>query len=178
MNLLLIGYRGTGKTTVAQLLALELGWDWVDADVEIELAAGKNIAAIFLQEGEQGFRQREAEIVRTLCRRDKTVIALGGGAILREENRQAIGRAGKVVLLTASPETVWRRLQTDPATASRRPNLTTGGFAEIAAVLAERQPVYRQCADVEVDTEGKSPQHVAAAVLGHPTISSAVAESA
>jgi shikimate kinase len=176
--LLLIGYRGTGKTTVAKLLARTLGWDWVDADVEIELAAGKNIASIFEHEGERGFREREQEIVAQLCGRSRTVIALGGGAILQNENRQAIARSGKVVLLTASPEALWQRLQTDPATAQRRPNLTTGGFAEIAAVLSERLPIYRQCAHLEVDTEGRTPHEVAAAVLAHPLISSAVAESA
>src|SRR4029079_12405733 len=178
MNLLLIGYRGSGKTTIAQLLAQKLGWDWVDADVEIERAAGKNIASIFENEGERGFREREANIVRQLCARDRTVIALGGGAILHEESRRTVAQTGRVVLLVASPESPWQRLQTDPTTAQRRPNLTTGGFAEIAAVLADRMPVYRQCAHVEVDTEGRTPQDVAAEVLPHPGISSAVAESA
>ena len=84
-------------------------------------------------------------------------MALGGGAVLREENRRAIRAAGPVVWLTASVDTILERLAADPATASRRPNLTTaGGRAEIEALLATRTPIYRECATLVVDTEGKT----------------------
>jgi len=78
MNLILIGYRGTGKSTVARRLALKLGWDWADADVEVELAAGKSIAAIFEDDGETAFRHLEAHILAELTRRDRLVLAAGG----------------------------------------------------------------------------------------------------
>jgi shikimate kinase len=87
----LIGYRGTGKSTVARHLALRLGWVWVDADVEVELRAGKSIAAIFADDGEAAFRNLESVVVADLCRRQRAVLALGGGAVLREANRAAIG---------------------------------------------------------------------------------------
>lgn len=158
----LIGYRGTGKTTVARQLALRLGWDWVDADVEVELRAGKSIAAIFADDGEAAFRDTESAVVAELCDRERTVVALGGGAVLREANRAAISRCGAVVWLRAEIETILQRLDADATTAGRRPNLTkSGGRQEIEQVLAERTPIYRACATLEVDTEGKAPAALA-----------------
>ena len=82
MFIALIGYRGSGKTAVAQLAALKLGWDWVDADVEIELRAAKSIAAIFADAGEPAFRDLEQAVLGELLQRDKCVMALGGGVVL------------------------------------------------------------------------------------------------
>src|SRR5690348_4091507 len=98
-NLVLIGYRGTGKTTVAQLLALRLGWDWIDADVELELRAGKSIAAMFADDGEPAFRELETQVLADLVRREKAVIAAGGGAVMKDANRAALALAGCVVWL-------------------------------------------------------------------------------
>ncbi len=165
-NIALIGYRGTGKTTVAQQLALRLSWDWIDADVEVELRAGKSIAAIFADDGEPAFRDLESRVVADLTTRDRTVLALGGGAVMREQNRAAIARCGHVVWLMAEAAELWRRIQTDQATAARRPNLTVaGGIDEITAMLALRAPIYRQCASLEVDTEGKTPAEIADEIL-------------
>lgn len=167
MFLALIGYRGSGKTAVAQLAALRLGWDWVDADVEIELRAGKSIAAIFADDGEPAFRDLETAVLGELVLRDRTVLALGGGVVLRGKNRLLLrstcgpGR-GKVVWLKASPETLQKRIDADAATAARRPQLTAdGGLAEVRQLLAAREPLYRQCADLEIDTENKSSDQVA-----------------
>lgn len=158
----LIGYRGTGKTTVAQALAMRLGWDWVDADVEVELRAGKSIAAIFADDGEAAFRDLEASVVADICRRTDTVLALGGGAVLREDNRLAIQKCGAVVWLQASVDAIEQRIAADPSTAARRPNLTNaGGRTEIERLLADRTPNYRACATLEVDTEGKAPAEIA-----------------
>lgn len=153
----LIGYRGSGKSAVAPELASKLGYDWVDADDEIDHLAGKSIAAIFAEEGEAAFRDLECRVVTDLASRRRTVIALGGGAVLREENRLAIRSAGPVVWLTAAVDTIVQRLAADAATSERRPNLTAvGGRAEVVAVLAARTPLYRACATFVVDTEGKS----------------------
>jgi shikimate kinase len=161
-SIALIGYRGTGKTTVAQQLALRLGWDWVDADVEVELRAGKSIAAIFADDGEEAFRDLETGVVESLCARERTIAALGGGAILRECNRAAIGRCGAVVWLQASVDAIHDRLASDATTATRRPSLTNSSARqEIAEVLALRTPIYRACATLEVDTEGKTPGQIA-----------------
>jgi shikimate kinase len=161
-SIALVGYRGTGKSTVAQQLALRLGWDWADADVEVELRAGKSIAAIFADDGEEAFRSLEAAAAAELCARRKLVIALGGGAVLREDNRAALARCGAVVWLKASVDTIVRRLSEDAATAARRPNLTkSGGRTEVEQLLAARTPFYRGCATLEVDTEDKAPAEIA-----------------
>jgi shikimate kinase len=157
-NIALIGYRGTGKSTAARLLALRLGWDWVDADVEVELHVGKSIAAIFAEEGELAFRDREAEVVAELCRRDAAVLALGGGAVLREANREAVASCGAVVWLHASVDAIAERLAADCTTVERRPDLTPqGGREEIERLLEARAPIYRACATLKVDTDRKTP---------------------
>jgi shikimate kinase len=92
MNLALIGYRGTGKTTVARLLAARLGWQWFDADVELERQAGKTIKQIFAEGGEAAFRDWEEKIVAQLTAQSNLVIALGGGAILRPQSRATARR--------------------------------------------------------------------------------------
>jgi shikimate kinase len=171
MNLALIGYRGTGKTTVGQHLAHALGWPWVDADVLLEQQAGKSIKEIFDAGGEALFRDLEAQVVAELTARDQTIIALGGGAVLREENRAAIHAGCVTAWLTATPETIAARMEADPTTAARRPNLTAaGGLAEIERLLAVRAPLYRGCADCIVATDGRAPETIAAeivAVIGH-----------
>ena len=158
MSLTLIGYRATGKTTVARLLAERLGWDWIDADVEIERRAGKSIASIFAEDGEPAFRDLEVAVTADLCQRPRLVLAAGGGAPMRAENRQAMRRGGTVVWLKALPETIHRRMSGDATTAGRRPDLTDqGGLAEIVELLARREPIYQETADFAVDTEGKTP---------------------
>jgi shikimate kinase len=161
----LIGYRGTGKSAVAQLLAARLGWDWVDADVELELRAGKSIAAIFADDGEGAFRDLESAVLAELVRHERRVLATGGGVVLRAENRELLRSGAIVVWLKARPETILRRLSDDWTTVSRRPNLTTGGLEEIRAMLSQRTPLYRECADLEVDTDEKTLAEVAAEIL-------------
>jgi shikimate kinase len=157
----LIGYRCTGKTTVARLLAQKLGWDWIDADSVLEARYGKNIRQIFADEGEAGFRDKEEQIFAELCQLQRCVVATGGGAILRDVNRQRMRSAGNVIWLTADAQTIWERFQGDPATAERRPPLTIGGLAEIEEALKIREPVYRACADLIFSTARHSTEEIA-----------------
>ena len=158
----LIGYRGTGKSTVAQELAKRIGFTWADADLRIEERAGKSIVEMFAEEGEAAFRELEAEVVAGLSGERRVVAALGGGAILREATRRMISAAGPVVWLTASVDRILERLAADESTASRRPNLTAlGGRDEIEELLAKRTPLYCECATLTVDTEGKTAAEVA-----------------
>jgi shikimate kinase len=167
MILTLIGYRATGKTTLARLLAEQLAWDWIDADVEIERRADKSIARIFAEQGEPAFRDIEAQVIADLCRRDRLVLAAGGGAPLRPESRQAMRKGGKVVWLTAHPETILRRMSGDATTAARRPNLTDKDpLDEILHVLERREPIYRESAHIVVDTEGKTPAELVVEIIG------------
>ena len=166
MNVYLIGYRGTGKTTVARLLADNLGWKAVDSDEEIVRRSGTTIAEIFATEGETGFRDREAQVIAELCEGDRMVVALGGGAIVRAENRQMITRQGLTIWLQASPQTLYNRISSDPSTSENRPNLSAvGGEREIHDLLGQRLPLYQTCADLEIDTESQTPQQVAHDIL-------------
>ncbi len=166
MNIYFIGYRGTGKTTVAKLVAQQLQREWIDADVELQDRAKKTIAEIFSEEGEDKFRQLESEVVKDLAREKNSVVALGGGAILRCENRERINASGKTVWLTASPEVLYSRIYSDEASAAQRPDLTNqGGLEEIRSVLEKRLPLYQQCADVTVSTESGSPESIANEVV-------------
>ncbi len=168
-RLFLIGYRGTGKSTVARLLAEALGWSWVDADAELEARSGRSIRSIFAEEGEQGFRDREEVILKDLCARSRVVVATGGGVVLRESNRQRLRAAGRVVWLTADADTICRRLAADPSTAERRPVLTAAAEAcdraEVEELLRKREPFYRACADAIMDTTYRSPEEVVRGLL-------------
>jgi shikimate kinase len=163
--LFLIGYRGTGKTTVARLLAAKLGWDCVDADEVLESRFGRTIQEIFAAEGEAGFRDRESQVLDELCQRQRQVIATGGGVILRPANRERLHRAGTVIWLTADVDTICRRLQADATTASRRPALSVGGRAEVEELLRQREPLYREAAQFSVDTTGRTPQEIADEII-------------
>lgn len=160
--LFLIGSRGSGKTTVARLLAQRLGWPWLDADVLLEERAGRTIRAVFADEGEVGFRERESALLRELAELSSHVLATGGGVVLRPENR-ALLRRGHVVWLTAPPALLWERLQSDATTATRRPDLAQGGLAEIEQLLATRAPLYASCAALTVDAAAP-PETVAATI--------------
>ena len=167
-NILLIGYRGAGKTTVGGLVAARLGWSFVDADRVLEANHGLTIKEIFAQEGERGFRDKEAAVLAKLCQAERQVIATGGGAILRPENRVLMKQAGLVVWLTADAQTIFARLQADPSTAASRPPLTgRNSLDEIADLLAARTPLYRETADLEIDAARLHPEDVARAILFH-----------
>jgi shikimate kinase len=166
VNITLIGYRGTGKSTAARLVAQRLGLLWIDADVHVEELSGRTIREIFQAEGEAGFRDRESAVIRELTARDRLVIAAGGGAILRPDNFQAIKSSGMVVWLVAAPETIERRLAADPTTNARRPALTAfGGSDEIRQLLSERDHLYRSCADLIVETDDCTPERVAEQIV-------------
>jgi shikimate kinase len=165
MMIALIGYRGCGKSSVAKALATRLGWSWQDADVILEERAGCSIREIFARQGERAFRDLESELLAQLLSNANTVVALGGGVVLRPENRRRL-REPTVIWLQATPEDLHARIAADPATSERRPNLTSaGGLSEIRELLDERAPLYRECADFIVDTTGKSPEQIASEIV-------------
>ncbi len=162
MVITLIGYRGSGKSTLAVPLAEMLQCDWVDADIEIERQAGKTIREIFAEDGEPVFRDWERQILAKLLTRSNLIIAAGGGAILDETTRNLMKKAGWVVWLRASLETLSERILQDPTTSERRPNLTrSGGRAEIETLLAQREPLYRASAHRVLDVDQTPPEELA-----------------
>lgn len=167
MVITLIGYRGTGKSTLARALGARLGWASIDADDQIEAIAGKSIDRIFAEDGEAEFRRLERETMqRLLSSGDPLIVAAGGGAILDEQTRLQMQQAGPVIWLTASVETILARISKDATTASRRPKLTAqGGRAEIEQLLAQREPLYRQTASLIVDTQRRTIDEIASEIL-------------
>jgi shikimate kinase len=161
MSIFLMGYRGSGKTTIGRKLADRLWQTFVDTDELIVRKASKSIKEIFAQDGEPAFRDLESEIIREVALLDDHVIALGGGAVLRPENRAALKKDGhKVIYLKCDPDVMLKRIQADAATTDTRPNLTTlgGGIEEIRKLLAEREPVYRETMTAELDVTHLSPE--------------------
>lgn len=154
MNIVLIGYRGTGKSTVGQLLAARLGRELVSTDAEIIKRAKRTIPEIVNQEGWEYFRNLESDICGELASRDKLVIDTGGGAILRRQNVEALKKNGTVFWLTASIETIGKRIGGD----DQRPSLTGAkSFVdEIQDVLLERTPNYQTAADYTIATDDRS----------------------
>ncbi len=163
-SIALVGYRGTGKTTVGRIVAARIGWEFLDADEVLEAEAGMSIPAIFESEGEPAFRDREAAILQKLCTRERLVLATGGGAVLRAENREALRRFGAVVWLVGDPETIRKRLS-NASGVSNRPALTAAGtLGEVETVLQARLPYYREVADIALDTAGRRPGTLANAI--------------
>jgi shikimate kinase len=163
--IVLVGARGTGKSTVGRMLAERLGWAFVDADEHLEAVAAATIADIFRLQGEAAFRDLEADVLAELAKRERHVIATGGGVVLRDENRAKLA-GGFVVWLQATPEAAFARMQADPTTAARRPNLTsTGGIEELRTVMAAREPLYLAVADFTLDTANVSPDAAADAIF-------------
>ncbi|MDR2345814.1 MAG: shikimate kinase [Planctomycetaceae bacterium] len=161
--MILIGYRGTGKTTVASILSERLSIPAFDSDKEIERKAGKSIAEIFSFHGESGFRDIEELVIADLLAiKTPIILASGGGAILRETTRNKFREIGNVVWLQASPETVLKRIQADTATQTMRPNLTSLlPLEEIDLLIEKRKPFYEQTATIAINTDNLSPTQIA-----------------
>ena len=165
-RIILIGYRGTGKSTVGRRLAERLGVPTWDSDSEVERRAGKTIAEIFALDGEATFRDLEVKAIADFFRQDAFVLATGGGAILREETRQRLRQNGHVVLLTAEPKTILQRIRGDKTSATMRPNLTSlPPLEEVVAVLEKRWPLYVEAAHQTVETDGKDVEQVIQEIL-------------
>ncbi len=160
-RIVLNGMMGSGKSTVGKLLANVLGWRFVDTDAEIEARTGKRISKIFAEDGEPAFRKLEIEEARRLAACEMCVIATGGGMFTQPEALEALAEDSLLVHLTALPETLARRL----AEAEDRPLLKNAPKqSRLQEIYEERRSVYESL-PVQIDTENKSPQQVAQAIL-------------
>ncbi len=162
----LIGLRGCGKTTVGREVARLLGGESVDTDDVVIERAGRSIAEIFANEGEAGFRKRESEAILEVAQNPPAVISVGGGAVLQQENIEALRSVATVVWLTAPAGTLYRRISTDPTTPRSRPPLTAlSGIEEVQQLLNERRPFYSRVADFQIDTAGREPKVIAEEIV-------------
>ncbi|QBQ53876.1 shikimate kinase AroK [Nitrosococcus wardiae] len=161
-NIFLVGPMGAGKTTLGRCLAKTLGRKFYDSDREIECRTGVSIPVIFEIEGEAGFRQRESKVIAELTQLNNIILATGGGVVLALENRQKIAQRGTVVYLYASPEQLYRRTAHD----NSRPLLQTENPLErLKRLLKERDPLYREVADITIKTGERPIKAVANEVL-------------
>jgi shikimate kinase len=170
-SLILIGYRGTGKTTIARKLGEQLQIPVIDSDSEIEHRSGKSIADIFAQNGETVFRDLEESTIAEMLQQNccnQFVLSTGGGVILRPETRCRLRNAGHVVWLTATPETIFRRIQGDPATTTLRPNLTSlTPLDEIINLLEKRNPLYAETAHEMIETDFLQTDEITNKIVAH-----------
>lgn len=156
-NLILIGPMGAGKSTIGRLLAAEMSRAFHDSDHEIQARCGADIPWIFDVEGEQGFRDRESAMIKELVERHDVVIATGGGAVLREENRCLIREGGIVIYLFTTVEQQLKRTARD----RNRPLLQCGDREQVLReMFALRDPLYRATADIVIRTDNRGPRTV------------------
>ncbi len=161
-NIFLIGPMGAGKSAVGRQLARALHLEFVDSDDEIERRTGVDIPFIFEKEGEEGFRKREAAVIDDLSKHDNTVLATGGGAVIRDENRNHLGGRGYVIYLYTSVDQQVART----AKGRERPLLENGDRRRILEELLEtRDPLYREIADLVIDTDGRKVKSVADEII-------------
>ena len=148
-NIILVGLMGAGKSTIGKNLARNLGKKFYDSDRVIEERTGVDIATIFEIEGEQGFRDREEQVITELCRQDDIVLATGGGSVLREENRKSMKKRGHVVYLRTSAELLYSRIRHD----KKRPLMQTDSpLGTLKKLLDDREPHYLNVSDTVVMT--------------------------
>ncbi|MFK7888194.1 MAG: shikimate kinase [Gammaproteobacteria bacterium] len=157
-RLFLIGAMGAGKSAVGRALAGALGYEFADSDACIERHAGVDISFIFEKEGESGFRQREHRALCELTQHQRIVIATGGGCVVTPDNRTLMQKNGLVIYLQASVEQLFERVRCS----SHRPLIQTDDpQAALARIVEDRLPLYRELADLVVDTEGQRVKAVA-----------------
>ncbi len=161
-NIYLIGFMGAGKTSVARALSAASGMDMIEMDQRIEQEAGMPITEIFAKYGEEYFRDLETELVRTLAGESELVVSCGGGSVLREENAARMKESGHIVLLTASPETIFERVRYS----TNRPVLNGNmNIDYIRGLMEKRRERYETVADLMVPTDGRPVRIIAADIL-------------
>jgi shikimate kinase len=164
MNLVLVGLMASGKTTVGRVLAQTLARPFIDTDAAVVAAAGKPISAIFAEEGEAGFRAREAAAIAEVAARSDVVIATGGGAVLNPANREVLRRTGLVFWLDVPPAELFARAGRDGV--QQRPLLAGDDpLGRLTALAESRAPVYAAAAHHRIDAGDRDPNATAAAIL-------------
>ena len=166
MNLYLVGYRCTGKSSVGRLLAKSMAWTFVDMDHELVTEAGMPIEEMVDSRGWKYFREREGKLLQRLSQATKQVISTGGGVVTVPENIAIMRDSGKVVWLHASPDTIAARMEEDSNTAGQRPPLHgNDSVVEIEEILAERLPLYDEAMNLQVETDDLSVEEVSESII-------------
>jgi shikimate kinase len=168
MNIFMIGYRCTGKSSVGKSLAAALGWTFIDADSELVKEQGLSISDIVSKQGWDAFREMERDVIKRLSRLKDCVVATGGGAVLDEANVNHMKQNGMLVWLKARPETISKRMLDDKRTRNFRPALTSKDLDdEIEETLASRRQYYEQAMDFFVDTDTVEVEEICRIIIKH-----------
>jgi len=166
MNIFLIGYRCTGKTSVGKNLARIIGWQFIDADAKLVKDYGMSIKEIVARLGWDAFRAMECNIIKKICFLDQHIVATGGGAVLNSDNVKNMKSKGPLIWLRATPETIEKRIVADENTEELRPALTSKGLTEeINEVLLNRNPAYENTMDFYIDTDRLDINEISQAII-------------
>ena len=166
MNLFLIGYRCSGKTTIGKSIAMTIDWSFVDSDIRVIKECGKSIKDIIATEGWDAFRRLERSTLKQICTKERQVVATGGGMVLDADNIKAIKTSGRVVWLVATAETIQKRMWQDKNTGNFRPALTDKGqMEEIEDMLLKRNPYYESASDFSIHTDGVPVNEIGAIII-------------
>lgn len=162
-NIFLIGFMGAGKSTIARTLQRELGFPLVEMDERIVQEQGMSINDIFAQYGEAHFREIESQLVVDLGKQEPSIVSCGGGVVVRPENTQNMKKSGRIVLLKASPETIFERVRNS----TDRPILNGHMNVEyIAELMEKRRALYEEAADITIQTDGKTREQICEEIIG------------
>lgn len=162
-NIFLIGFMGAGKSTIARTLQRELGFPLVEMDERIVQEQGMSINDIFAQYGEAHFREIESQLVVDLGKQEPSIVSCGGGVVVRPENTQNMKKSGRIVLLKASPETIFERVKNS----TDRPILNGHMNVEyIAELMEKRRALYEEAADITIQTDGKTREQICEEIIG------------
>ena len=162
-NIFLIGFMGAGKSTIARTLQRELGFPLVEMDERIVQEQGMSINDIFAQYGEAHFREIESQLVVDLGKQEPSIVSCGGGVVVRPENTQNMKKSGRIVLLKASPETIFERVKNS----TERPILNGHMNVEyIAELMEKRRALYEEAADIAIQTDGKTREQICEEIIG------------
>ena len=162
-NIFLIVFMGAGKSTIARTLQRELGFPLVEMDDRIVQEQGMSINDIFAQYGEAHFREIESQLVVDLGKQEPSIVSCGGGVVVRPENTQNMKKSGRIVLLKASPETIFERVKNS----TDRPILNGHMNVEyIAELMEKRRALYEEAADITIQTDGKTREQICEEIIG------------
>lgn len=162
MNIVLIGFMGSGKTTVGQALSVKCGREFLDTDALIEVNEGRKISEIFAKEGEAHFRKLEYAVLNNLTEAKDKIISTGGGIVTYPDNRELLKKAGKVIYLRVSPETVIKRLEGD---ISRPLLMGEDKLSRVEELLSLRRALYESTADRIIDVDDLSVEEIVDSIM-------------
>lgn len=164
MKIALIGFMGSGKSAIASYMKKTLNWEVIEMDTLLEEREKCTISEIFSEKGEEYFRNLETELLREIQYKERIVISCGGGVPLKWENVELMKKNGKIILLQASPETIFNRIRGDRTRPLLKNNMS---LIAISSMMEKREKIYKEAADITVTVDGKTVEQIFAEIQEH-----------